>query len=54
MKTLKYILVLAVLLCANLTSCTPDDSVTENEVLHTEVVATKGEKEVVDDDGDLD
>ena len=50
MKTLKYILVLAVLLCANLTSCTPDDSVTENEVLHTEVLATKGGQGELEDD----
>ncbi|MDY8134661.1 hypothetical protein [Aquimarina sp. 2201CG5-10] len=48
MKNLKYLLVLALLLCANLTSCTPDDSVQENETLHTEVLFSDGE------DGDLD
>ncbi len=42
MKTLKYILLLTLFLCVNLTSCTPDDSVSENEKLHTEVVATRG------------
>ncbi len=50
MKTLKHILLIALLLCVNLTSCTPDDSVTENEKLHTEVLNTDGEDEVLEDD----
>ncbi len=54
MKTLKHILLIALLLCVNLTSCTPDDSVTENEKLHTEVVSTKGDKDVLEEDGDID
>ncbi|WP_160114005.1 MULTISPECIES: hypothetical protein [Aquimarina] len=54
MKTLKHILLIALLLCVNLTSCTPDDSVTENEKLHTEVLSTKGDQDVLEDDGDID
>ncbi len=50
MKTLKYILV-AILLGVNLVSCTPDDSVQENETLHTEVSFTKGDQGgLVEDD----
>ncbi|WP_158447793.1 hypothetical protein [Aquimarina longa] len=45
MKTLRYILVVVVLLCANFTSCTPDDSVTETETLHTEVLGGTGNQE---------
>ncbi|PKV53166.1 hypothetical protein ATE84_5302 [Aquimarina sp. MAR_2010_214] len=51
MKTLKYILI-AVLLGVNLASCTPDDSVKENETLQTEVLCTKGEDEVIEE-GDI-
>ncbi|WP_282085036.1 hypothetical protein [Aquimarina algiphila] len=50
MKTLKHILLIALLLCVNLTSCTPDDSVTENEKLHTEVLNTTGEDEGLEED----
>ncbi len=49
MRTLKYILI-AILLGVNLTSCTPDDSVTENETLQTEVLSTDGENEVIEED----
>lgn len=49
MKTLKYIL-LAILLGVNLASCTPDDSVKENEILKTEVLSTSGNDEVLEDD----
>lgn len=48
MKTLKYIL-FGVLLCANLTSCTPDP-LEEYSTENTEVVATKGEKGGLEDD----
>lgn len=53
MKTLRHILVLALLLCANLTSCTPDDSVTENESLHTEVLCSRGSQDLLEEDGDI-
>ncbi|WP_158250460.1 MULTISPECIES: hypothetical protein [Aquimarina] len=50
MKTLRYLLVLTILLCINLTSCSPDDSVTENETLHTEVLGTDGDNEKIGED----
>lgn len=50
MKTLKYIFVVVLLLCTTLTSCTPDDSVRENEILHTEVLVTKGGIKELDGD----
>ena len=53
MRTLKYIFVVVLLLCTTLTSCTPDDSVHENEILHTEVLGTKGGVEELDGSGDL-
>ncbi|WP_161634378.1 hypothetical protein [Aquimarina pacifica] len=49
MKNLKYI-ALAILLGINLVSCTPDDSVQENETLHTEVSFTKGEDQILEED----
>ncbi|WP_159025421.1 hypothetical protein [Aquimarina sp. Aq78] len=49
MKTLRYIL-LAILLGVNIVSCTPDDSVKENETLQTEVLSTSGDDEVLEDD----
>ncbi len=49
MRTLRYIL-LAILLGVNFVSCTPDDSVKENETLQTEVLSTKGDKEVIEED----
>lgn len=49
MRTLKYILI-AILLGVNLTSCTPDDSVTENETLKTEVLSTDGDDETLEGD----
>ncbi|WP_103072116.1 hypothetical protein [Aquimarina sediminis] len=53
MKNLKFIFVLALLLCANLISCTPDDSVAENETLHTEVLCTNGNNGEIDEGGEL-
>lgn len=49
MRTLRYIL-LAILLGVNLVSCTPDDSVKENETLQTEVISTTGNDEVIEED----
>ncbi|MBG6130297.1 hypothetical protein IWQ47_001620 [Aquimarina sp. EL_43] len=49
MKTLKYILI-AILLGVNFASCTPDDSVKENETLKTEVLSTDGDDEGIEDD----
>ncbi|WP_161635307.1 hypothetical protein [Aquimarina macrocephali] len=49
MKTLKYILI-AILLGINFASCTPDDSVKENETLKTEVLSTNGENEEIEED----
>lgn len=49
MKTLKYIL-LAILLGVNFVSCTPDDSVKENETLQTEVLSTTGTNEGLEED----
>ncbi|WP_160111996.1 hypothetical protein [Aquimarina sp. AU58] len=49
MRTLKYILI-AILLGVNFASCTPDDSVKENEILKTEVLSTDGENEVIEED----
>ncbi|WP_438425733.1 hypothetical protein [Aquimarina macrocephali] len=49
MRTLRYIL-LAILLGVNLVSCTPDDSVKENETLQTEVLSTSGNDEGIEED----
>lgn len=48
MKTLKYIFVVVLLFCTTFTSCTPDDSVHENEILHTEVLGTRGSDKELD------
>ncbi|WP_159099318.1 hypothetical protein [Aquimarina spinulae] len=49
MRTLKYILI-AILLGVNFASCTPDDSVKENETLQTEVLSTTGDDEILEED----
>ena len=49
MKTLKYILI-AILLGVNFASCTPDDSVKENEILKTEVLSTNGSDTEIEED----
>ena len=50
MKTLKFVFLIVVLTCMNLIACTPDDSVQENETLHTEVLSTKGAEDSLEGD----
>ncbi|MFC5048427.1 hypothetical protein ACFSTE_13805 [Aquimarina hainanensis] len=50
MKTLKFVFLIVVLTCMNLIACTPDDSVQENETLHTEVLSTTGLNDGYEDD----
>ncbi|QKX04040.1 hypothetical protein HN014_03675 [Aquimarina sp. TRL1] len=53
MKTLKFVFLIVVLTCMNLIACTPDDSVQENETLHTEVLSTKGAEDGYEDDDNI-